>query len=338
MKAKFFGLLLVAVLLMSVVAGCVPAPQAAATIKIGHEVALTGPNATWGQSENNAVKMAVDKVNAEGGVLGKKLEIIAYDNRADRLEAVNVAKRLVEQDKVVAIIGPAQSGVTNAIREVNNSAKVPVIATTATNPKVTVQRRRLGRAVHLPRLLHRPVPGHGGGAVRAQGSEGQDRGRPVRRGRRILAVPGQVLHRSLRQGRRQGYHLRGLPLGRAGLPGPAWQDQGRQPRRALHPDACRRKRRWRPSRRATWASRPPSWAATAGPAPTCSTWAGRPSKAPTSSTSPPSEDPAIQDFLKDYEAKYNADPVLPNPVMAYDAMLLAGRCHQAGRRRPTARS
>ncbi len=110
----------------------------AQTIKIGHEVALTGPNATWGQSEANAVKMAVDKVNAQGGVLGKKLEIVAYDNRADRLEAVNVAKRLVEQDKVVAIIGPAQSGVTNAIREVTNSAKVPVIATTATNPKVTV--------------------------------------------------------------------------------------------------------------------------------------------------------------------------------------------------------
>jgi len=108
------------------------------TIKIGHEVALTGPNATWGQAESNALKMAVDKINAGGGVLGKKLQVIAYDNRADKLEAVNVAKRLVEQDKVAAIVGPAQSGVTNAIREVNNSAKVPVIATTATNPKVTV--------------------------------------------------------------------------------------------------------------------------------------------------------------------------------------------------------
>ena len=137
MKAKSaFGLVFLAVLLCIVAVPCgAGEPQ---TIKIGHEVALTGPNATWGQSEANAVKMAVEKVNAQGGVLGRKLEIVAYDNRADRLEAVNVAKRLVEQDKVVAIIGPAQSGVTNAIREVNNSAKVPVIATTATNPKVTV--------------------------------------------------------------------------------------------------------------------------------------------------------------------------------------------------------
>ena len=113
MKAKsVFRMLFLVVVLSSLVLPWTPAQ--AQTIKIGHEVALTGPNATWGQSEANAVKMAVEKVNAQGGVLGRKLEIIAYDNRADRLEAVNVAKRLVEQDKVVAIIGPAQSGVANA--------------------------------------------------------------------------------------------------------------------------------------------------------------------------------------------------------------------------------
>lgn len=130
-----------AFVLAALVIGCKPAakqPAAAEPIKIGHTVALTGPNATWGQAEANALKMAVDKINADGGVLGRKLKVVAYDNRADRLEAVNVAKRLVEQDKVAAIIGPAQSGVANAIREVNNAAKVPVIATTATNPKVTV--------------------------------------------------------------------------------------------------------------------------------------------------------------------------------------------------------
>ena len=83
---------------LALLSGC--GEKKSATIKIGHQVALTGPNATWGQSESNALKMAVDKINESGGVLGKKLEVIAYDNRADRLEAVNVAKRLVEQDKV----------------------------------------------------------------------------------------------------------------------------------------------------------------------------------------------------------------------------------------------
>jgi branched-chain amino acid transport system substrate-binding protein len=137
MKTRWvFNILLITVLLASMLTACKPAePQ---TIKIGHLVALTGSNATWGQSEANGLKMAVDKINAEGGVLGKKIEVIAYDSRADKLEAVNVVKRMVEQDKVVAIIGPGQSGVANAVREVNNSAKVPLIATTATNPKVTV--------------------------------------------------------------------------------------------------------------------------------------------------------------------------------------------------------
>jgi branched-chain amino acid transport system substrate-binding protein len=137
MKVKISAsLLLVVFLLSSVLVACTPAaPQ---TIKIGHLVALTGPNATWGQSEANAVAMAVDKVNAAGGVNGKKIEIISYDSRADKLEAVNAAKRMIEQDKVVAIIGPGQSGVANAVREVNNSAKVPLVATTATNPTVTV--------------------------------------------------------------------------------------------------------------------------------------------------------------------------------------------------------
>ena len=129
-------LLVVVLLVSSILAACGPAqPQ---TIKIGHLVALTGPSATWGQSEANAVKMAVEKVNAEGGIDGKMIEIIAYDSRADKLEAVNVVKRMVEQDKVVAIIGPGQSGVANAVREVNNAAIVPLIATTATNPTVTV--------------------------------------------------------------------------------------------------------------------------------------------------------------------------------------------------------
>ena len=133
---KVSSILVLALVAMALALGC--SGGKSSTIKIGHEVALTGPNATWGQAENNALKMAVEKINAAGGVLGKKLEVVAYDNRADKLEAVNVAKRLVEQDKVAAIVGPAQSGVTNAIREVNNAAKVPVVATTATNPKVTV--------------------------------------------------------------------------------------------------------------------------------------------------------------------------------------------------------
>jgi len=136
MKKTWFALLIMVLVLSTVLTAC--GPKEAETIKIGHLVALTGGNATWGQSEANAVAMAVEVVNNAGGVNGKMIEIITYDSRADKLEAVNVVKRMVEQDKVVAIIGPGQSGVANAVRETVNAAKVPLIGTTATNPTVTV--------------------------------------------------------------------------------------------------------------------------------------------------------------------------------------------------------
>lgn len=108
------------------------------TIKIGHVVALTGDSSMWGQSEKNALEMEIEKINAAGGVLGKKLELVPYDSRADATEAVNVTRRLVDQDKVAAIIGPGQSGVAIAMASVTEASKVPFVATTATNPKVTL--------------------------------------------------------------------------------------------------------------------------------------------------------------------------------------------------------
>lgn len=106
-------------------------------IKIGHEVALTGGSALWGQSEKNALEMEVEKINAAGGVLGRQIELVAYDNKADQAEGVNVAKRLIA-DGVVAIIGPAQSGVGIAASSITEEAKIPLVGTTATNPKLTV--------------------------------------------------------------------------------------------------------------------------------------------------------------------------------------------------------
>lgn len=108
------------------------------TIKIGANVSLTGPSSMWGISELNALKMGAEKINQEGGVLGKKIEIIAYDNRADPPEAVLVNQRLINRDHVAAIIGLAQSGTFIAARTVSEEGKTPQIGTTATNPWATV--------------------------------------------------------------------------------------------------------------------------------------------------------------------------------------------------------
>lgn len=108
------------------------------TIKIGANLSLTGPSSMWGISELNALKMAAEKINKEGGVLGKKLEIVEYDNRANPPEAVIVNQRLIDRDHVAAIIGVAQSGTFIAARTVAEEGKTPQIGTTPTNPKATV--------------------------------------------------------------------------------------------------------------------------------------------------------------------------------------------------------
>ena len=108
------------------------------TIKIGANVSLTGPSSMWGTSSLNALKMTVEKINQEGGVLGKKIEIIAYDNRAFPPEAVIVNQRLISRDHVAAIIGLGQSGTFIAARTIAEEGKTPQIGTTPTNPFATV--------------------------------------------------------------------------------------------------------------------------------------------------------------------------------------------------------
>ncbi len=137
MRAKWLVLALV-MLFAVAITGCGSSTAGDANvIKIGQAVALTGDNATWGLAEKNALEMEIEKINAKGGVLGKKLQLVSYDTRADAAEGVNVTKRLIG-DKVVAIIGPGQSGVAIAMSSVTEPAKVPFIATSATNPKVTM--------------------------------------------------------------------------------------------------------------------------------------------------------------------------------------------------------
>jgi len=112
--------------------------SAPSPILIGHSVALTGGSALWGESEKNALDMEIEKINADGGVLGRPIAFKRYDNKADATESVNVANRLIA-DGVVAIIGPAQSGVAIAATSVTGPAKMILIGTTTTNEKVTVE-------------------------------------------------------------------------------------------------------------------------------------------------------------------------------------------------------
>jgi branched-chain amino acid transport system substrate-binding protein len=106
-------------------------------IKIGLLAPLTGPAAADGLSVQNSVKLAVEKVNADGGVLGRKVELITYDDRADGKEAVALARKLIEQDKVVAVVGGSYSTPSRAMAPIFQEEKIPAVYAYAVHPDVT---------------------------------------------------------------------------------------------------------------------------------------------------------------------------------------------------------
>ncbi|RPI98538.1 MAG: ABC transporter substrate-binding protein [Desulfobacteraceae bacterium] len=107
---------------------------AAETVKIGVYLPLTGQMAFGGQLELEGVQMAHKEMPT---VLGKKVELFVVDNKSDKVEAANAVKRLIEKEKVVAIIGTYGSSLAMAGGEVAEKAKVPMVGTSCTNPLVT---------------------------------------------------------------------------------------------------------------------------------------------------------------------------------------------------------
>jgi len=107
---------------------------AADTVKIGVYLPLTGQMAFGGQLELEGVQMAHKEVPT---VLGKKVELFVVDNKSDKVEAANAVKRLIEKEKVVAIIGTYGSSLAMAGGEVAEKAGIPMVGTSCTNPLVT---------------------------------------------------------------------------------------------------------------------------------------------------------------------------------------------------------
>jgi branched-chain amino acid transport system substrate-binding protein len=107
------------------------------TIKIGEFGSLTGDNASFGTSQNNGVQMALEEINAAGGVLGKKIDLTVEDNETKQGETTTIVRKLISQDHVVAIIGEVASSKSLEAAPICQASKIPQIATAATNPRVT---------------------------------------------------------------------------------------------------------------------------------------------------------------------------------------------------------
>jgi len=107
------------------------------TIKVGVYGDLTGQTSSFGQSTKNGIQLAVDEINAAGGVNGKKIELVIEDDQGRPEQAKTVVSKLVNQDKVVAVLGEVASTNSLAAAPVAQEGKVPMISPSSTNPKVT---------------------------------------------------------------------------------------------------------------------------------------------------------------------------------------------------------
>ncbi len=106
-------------------------------IVIGEFASMTGATATFGVSSDEGARLALDEINAAGGVLGKKLKLITEDDQSKTEEAVTTVQKLINQNRVVALIGEIASSRSIAAAPVAQRAKIPMLSPGSTNPKVT---------------------------------------------------------------------------------------------------------------------------------------------------------------------------------------------------------
>src|ERR1700733_9521751 len=135
------GQFLMAVAVSLFLTGCnKPSGESAAgsdTIKVGEYAALTGKDATFGISSHEGTLMAIEEINAAGGVLGKKLELITEDTQCKAGEPATVVNKLIMRDNVVAVLGEVASSRSLEAAPICQQNKIPMISPSSTNPDVT---------------------------------------------------------------------------------------------------------------------------------------------------------------------------------------------------------
>lgn len=117
--------------------GCKPGAGADNTIKVGEYASLTGKEATFGISSHEGTLLAVEDLNAAGGVLGKKIDLRTEDDLSKSGEPATVVNKLISRDGVVAILGEVASSRSLEAAPICQQSQIPMISPSSTNPKVT---------------------------------------------------------------------------------------------------------------------------------------------------------------------------------------------------------
>lgn len=122
----------------ALVAGIGPAaPSADAQLRVGVIQPLSGPVAASGNYVTSGAKIAADEINAKGGILGGKLELLIEDNKSDPAEAVNAAEKLIQRDRVPVLVGAWGSSMTLAVMPKLQQYEVPMVVETSSSGKIT---------------------------------------------------------------------------------------------------------------------------------------------------------------------------------------------------------
>lgn len=143
MKKRLLALTVACLTLALVTSGCsssssTPTPTSSEPIKIGGLAPLSGQLSIYGISTDNGVKLAVAEINANGGVLGRQIDYIVYDEKGDATEAVNAYNKLVQNDGIIALIGDVTSTPTLAVAQKAVVDGIPMITATGTAADITL--------------------------------------------------------------------------------------------------------------------------------------------------------------------------------------------------------
>lgn len=131
-KTHIKTLVFLAVMAMGCAAG-----RAQDEIIVGEFASLTGGNASFGQSSHKGTELAVEEINAAGGVLGKKIKLITEDDQSLAGQPATIMRKFISSDKVIAVLGEVASSKSLEAAPICQSNKIPMISPASTNPKVT---------------------------------------------------------------------------------------------------------------------------------------------------------------------------------------------------------
>src|SRR5438093_5818561 len=134
MRTRLFALAAATSVLLAACGGGTPGAQPSAStgpkadIKVGLAISLTGAANIYGPAQQNGAKLAMEQINTAGGIDGAKIALVVEDDASARDQGITVFRKLINEDKVAAILGPTLSGVAAGAHPVAQQAGLPVIA------------------------------------------------------------------------------------------------------------------------------------------------------------------------------------------------------------------